>query len=241
MKKSKDFGFITIGLCLLISASKIQSQETTGRWGVGTFVDYNRATFQLKDWYASGRSQVGGVFTYVASSKVTVEVEYHRSRFDHGSLEKRTFTWTVDNKPYASPNAVSKMKLNSFLVNTLIHKGSSRIVGSGNYSPYLTVGIGFYDYKTDVRGLIYPGQKTAPLNMGLLLEPFSDTQTALGANFGIGVEAFIFENIAVDLRGRYNVLLGELRPMEAWGLKGQTFPMQFWNLRAGVKFYFKRS
>jgi opacity protein-like surface antigen len=233
--------FSMAGLFLLISASVTFGQEGAGRWGVGTFVDYNRAIFKLKDWYGSGRSQVGGVFTYVASSKASVEVEYHRSQFNHGSLEKRPFTWTVDNKPYLSPNAVSKMKINSFLVNVLVRKGTARTFGSGNYSPYLTVGVGFYDYKTDVRGLIYPGQRTAPLNTGLLLEPFSDTQAALGANLGIGLEAFIFDNIAVDLRGRYNVLLGELRPMEAWGLKGQTFPMQFWNLRGGLKVYFKRS
>ncbi len=139
MKKQKAFDFITAGLFLLISASTIQSQETTSRWGVGTFVDYNRAMFKLKDWYASGRSQVGGVFTYAVGSKVAVEVEYHRSKFDHGSLETRTFIWTVDNKPYASPNAVSKMKINSVLVNTLIRRGVSQGAGSGNYSPYLTV------------------------------------------------------------------------------------------------------
>ena len=73
----------------------------------------------------------------------------------------------------------------------------------------------------------------------LLLEAFSDTRTALGVNVGFGVEGFIFDNISVDLRGRYNVLLGELRPMEAWGIEGQTFPMQFWNVRAGMRFYFK--
>ena len=238
MKNHKGLGWI-VGLVLLISASVTSGQESAGRWGVGAFMDYNRAMFKLKDWYSDGRSQVGVVFAYVASPKVNLEVEYHRSRFDHGSLESRPFTWTVDNKPYTSPNAVSKMRINSFLVNASIRGGKSQVHRSGSYSPYLTVGTGFYDYKTDVRGLIYPGQRTAPLNTGLLLEPFSDTQTALGANIGLGVEAFIFDNISVDLRGRYNVLLGELRPMEAWGLKGQTFPLQFWNLRAGIKFYFK--
>ena len=44
----------------------------------------------------------------------------------------------------------------------------------------------------------------------------------------------------MDLRARYNVFLGELRPMEAWGIVGQTFPMQYWNLRGGMRFYFSR-
>jgi len=70
MGKLKVFGLVA-GLSLLMSASMAYGQETAGRWGVGTFVDYNRAMFKLKDWYSSGRSQVGGGFTYVASPKMS--------------------------------------------------------------------------------------------------------------------------------------------------------------------------
>ena len=205
---------LVAGVSLLLLAPSAFSQDVVGSWGVGAFVGYNRAMFKLDDWYQDGKTAVGGVFVYVVNPKTSVEVEYHRS-----------------------PGARSEMRINSFLVNVLIRQ--SGIMERQKYSPYVAFGTGFYDYTTDVRGLIFPGQKTAPIDKSLLLEAFSDTRTALGVNVGAGVEGFIFDNVSVDLRGRYNVLLGELRPMEAWGIEGQTFPMQFWNVRAGMRFYFK--
>ncbi len=232
-------GCLTVAL-LLVSVGGVYGQSASGSWGVGTFLDYNRSMFKLKDWYEDGRGTVGVVFTYVVGPKVSVEVEYHRSKFDNGSLEDRMFTWGPDGKDYASPDAVSKMQMNGFLVNGIIRGKGAEVLRKGSYEPYLTVGAGFYDYSTDVSGLIYPGQKTAPIDPTLKLDAFSDTRTALGVNAGFGVEGFIFDNISVDLRARYNVFLGELRPMEAWGIEGQTFPMQYWNVRGGMRFYFSR-
>jgi opacity protein-like surface antigen len=236
MAKLKVVTFV-VPLLLLATASAAFSQDVVGSWGVGAFVGYNRAMFKLDDWYQDGKTAVGGVFVYVVNPKTSVEVEYHRSRWMDGELEELGFTWSVDGKSYKSPGARSEMRINSFLVNVLIRQ--SGIMERQKYSPYVAFGTGFYDYTTDVRGLIFPGQKTAPIDKSLLLEAFSDTRTALGVNVGAGVEGFIFDNVSVDLRGRYNVLLGELRPMEAWGIEGQTFPMQFWNVRAGMRFYFK--
>ena len=235
----RDYIFRVLA-CLFFLTGATSAQEMGDHWGIGAFLDYNRSTFRLKDWYESGRGEVGVVFTYVTDPRLSVEVEYHRSKFDSGTLEARAFTWSVDGKAYVSPNAVSQMRINSFLVNAIIRKRDSRMLQRWGYSPYLAVGAGFYDYATDVRGLIFPGQKLSPLDETLELEAFSDTRTALGGNVGLGVEAYVFDNISVDVRVRYNVLLGELRPMEAWGLVGQTFPMQFWNLRGGMRFYFKK-
>ena len=236
MAKLKVVSFV-VPVLLLATATAAFSQDVVGSWGVGAFVGYNRSMFKLDEWYQDGKTGVGGVFVYVVNPKTSVEVEYHRSRWSDGELEDLGFTWSVDGKSYKSPGARSEMRINSFLVNVLIRR--SGIMERQKYSPYVAFGTGFYDYTTDVRGLIFPGQKTAPLDQSLLLEAFSDTRTALGVNVGAGVEGFIFDNISVDLRGRYNVLLGELRPMEAWGIEGQTFPMQFWNVRAGMRFYFK--
>ncbi len=239
MRKCKVVSFVVVAL-LLSSTVVVYGQSAGASWGVGAFLDYNRSLFKMKDWFADGQGKVGVVFTYVVGPKVSVEVEYSRSRFTNGSLQERTFTWGVDGKDYLSPGAVSQMTMNNFLVNGIIRRTGAEVLRQGSYAPYLTVGAGFYDYSTDVRNLIYPGQKTAPLDQALKLDAFSDTRTALGVNAGLGVEGFVFDNMAVDLRLRYNVLLGELRPMEAWGIEGQTFPMQFWNVRGGLRFYFAR-
>ena len=225
---------------LLLSAGAVYAGDVGGSWGIGTFLDYNRSIFKLKDWYETGRGEVGVVFTYVMSQRTSVEMEFHRSKFDNGKLEDRPFTWPVDGKAYMSPNAVSEMRISSFLVNAVVRRGGMGILAKENYSTYVTVGAGFYDYRTDVSGLIFPGQREAPINKELVIDPFSDSRTALGANVGVGVEAFVFDNISLDVRARYNLLLGELRPMEAWDLDGQTFPMQFLNARGGIRFYFKK-
>ena len=225
---------------LLLTAGTVYGGGVAGSWGLGTFLDYNRSIFKLKDWYETGRGEVGVVFTYVMSQRTSVEMEFHRSKFDNGALEGRPFTWPIDGRDYKSPNAVSEMRISSFLVNAVVRRGNRGILAKESYSTYVTVGAGFYDYKTDVSGLIYPGQREAPINKELVIEPFSDSRTALGANVGVGVEAFVFDNISLDVRARYNLLLGELRPMEAWDLDGQTFPMQFLNARGGIRFYFKK-
>jgi len=69
------------------------------------------------------------------------------------------------------------------------------------------------------------------------MTPAQDTQTALSANLGFGMEAFITSSVALDVRARYNFIIGELRPFEDWKLQ-KVFPLQLFDLSAGLKFYF---
>jgi opacity protein-like surface antigen len=64
-----------------------------------------------------------------------------------------------------------------------------------------------------------------------------DRRSALSLNVGLGLEAFIISNVSLDLRARYHMSVGDLRPYNAWGLF-QTFPLQQFDVGAGVKFYF---
>ena len=79
----------------------------------------------------------------------------------------------------------------------------------------------------------------AGLDPGVHLEPFSDKRTTLGASIGLGLEAFILDNVSLDLRGRYNFVLGQLRPMETWGIDEGIW-LQFFDIGTGLKFYFER-
>ena len=210
------------------------ADDVTGRWGVGAFMDYNMPTMKFADWY-SGANKFGMDFIYVPAQKISVEVEYHRSHFDHGSPETRTFTWSVDKKPHSSPNAKADMKFNSLLVNGLIHMGKTGPqYRASTFSPYIAVGGGFYRFQHNVSGLLWPGQANA---LVLTLPAYTDQQFALGMNVGFGVEAFIVDNVAVDIRARYNFVIGQLRSLEDWGLK-ETFPLQMLDLGGGLRFYF---
>lgn len=218
-----------------LSVGSIDAADGAGRWGVGAFANYNMPALGFSKWYDAS-SKFGMVFTYVPTPKVTVEVEFHRSELEDGSAATRTFVWEGgDKKDYTSPNAYSDMSFNSLLVNGLIRVGQYGDAFKGSsFAPYIAVGGGFYRYKHNVGGLLWPAQQDA---LTIELPAFSDQRYALGFNFGFGVEAFVIDNVAIDLRGRYNFVIGQLRPLEDWGLK-ETFPLQLFDVGAGMKFYF---
>ncbi len=204
-------------------------------WGMGGFFNLHQPLRGFGDWYSKS-PQVGVALTYAGSSRAAVEIEYHRSTQDHGSLEKRTFVWSEDNRPYVSPNARSRIALNAVTVNGLLFARPRPVETHARGStPYMAVGAGLYKYVSSVSGLYWPGQKKA---LTLLLDPFKDRRVSLGFFLGAGAEMFISGRVSLDLRARYHVALGNLRPMEAWGLK-ETFPLQMIDAGAGIKLYFK--
>ena len=104
MKVFRVLGLMT--LVVMVSAWPSNAQE--GTWGVGAFANYNVPTFGFGDWYGN-ETKFGLSASYVPSSKVTVEVEFHRGSFSNGALETLPFTWT-DGKEYTSPNAKSGLR-----------------------------------------------------------------------------------------------------------------------------------
>ena len=226
--------FRVVGLLILVfTVSTWPAVAQEGNWGVGVFANYNVPVFGLGDWYDND-SKFGLNAAYVPASNVTVEMEFHHGNFTEGSLLTRTFTWT-DGKNYTSPDAASNMSLNSLLVNALVRlRQIGQPFAASSFAPYVAVGGGFYRYKNDVSGLLWPGQTG---DLVLQMDPFTDQRYALGINVGLGVEAFIIENVAVDLRARYNMMFGDLRSLEDWELS-QAFPLQMLDFGAGVKFYF---
>lgn len=233
-------GFILIGLLLLTSVSTPGAEESYRKWGIGTFLSYNVPAFGLKDRF-SATTKYGASWQYMLNPKLYLETEYHRSRFLNGKLAKRTFTWGVDNKNYLSPGATSEMRFNGMAVNLLIFYPKEPVFRSNSFAYYLEVGGGFYNYKAENRNFIFPGQTTRPLDPTIVLQPQVDQRTALSLNFGFGVQAFVLNNMAIDLRARYNIAVGDLRPMQAWGIQDKTFPLQLLDLGAGLKFYFWKS
>jgi opacity protein-like surface antigen len=226
--------FRVVGLLILVfTVSTWPAVAQEGNWGVGVFANYNVPVFGLGDWYEND-SKFGLNAAYVLASNVTVEMEFHHGNFNDGSLLTRTFTWT-DGNDYTSPNAASNMSLNSLLVNALVRlRQIGQPFAASSFASYIAVGGGFYRYKNDVSGLLWPGQTG---DLVIEMDPFTDQRFALGINAGLGVEAFIIDNVAVDLRARYNMMIGDLRGLEDWELS-ETFPLQMLDLGAGVKFYF---
>jgi opacity protein-like surface antigen len=217
---------------------------------VGGFLGYNKPMFKLGDRFKSDANKFGFNISYVPSAKATIEVEYHRAKFDHGALETQTFFWGPTKQNYVSPNANYTMKFNSLLMNGLIFLRKNRSMAAHSFSPYIAVGAGFYDYNALSTNVLYPSQTEAEaLRAGggkdaqgrqipaVVMSPAQDTQTALSATLGFGLESFVSSSMALDIRARYNFVIGELRPFEDWKLQ-KVFPLQLIDVSAGLKFYF---
>ena len=58
-------------------------------------------------------------------------------------------------------------------------------------------------------------------------------------DFGAGVEAFVTPNLALDLRARANMVIGEIRPVLYYDLE-KIRPLSTLDVGAGIKFYFWR-
>jgi hypothetical protein len=220
----------------LLGFGRISAEEY--HYGAGVFMARNIPILGLADRY-SAAEQYGVILDRKLSDRTTLEFEYHHVAFSDGKIENRTFTWGVDKKEYNSPDARSNMKVNGFLMNALVHLGKTPDPEETGVQlkPYIAVGWGIYDYKDRVSGLIYPGQKAPPLDTTILLDPTVDKHAALGVNFGVGM-AVVQGKFGLDVRARYNMALGDLRPMESWGFSG-VFPLSLLELRTTFKLYFR--
>lgn len=234
MKKWRCVGFAGYLVLLLATSANGQSYA---RVGVTAFADYNLPVLSLRDGWYTKSAKWGGGLLYSVDKKLTMEFEYHRVAYHDGKIEARKFNWSVDKKDYTSPQAAADMVINSGLINAQFRMGDpTNLFRSPTSSFYVLFGAGYYSYANKVQGLIYPGQTTAPLDTNLLLQPDKDTRTALGVNFGFGLEHFLSKSFSLDFRIRHSFILGQLKPEEAWGVK-ETWPMQMIDIGLALKIY----
>ena len=232
MRKGFYVGFV-VGVLVLLCAPQVNAAEGGTRYGAGVFVDRNVPVLGFADRYQSGL-KYGVTFDYEVSSRTTMEFEYHHASLSDGKIQDNAFYWPVDKQWYFSPQAESKFNLNSFILTALTHIGETS-AGDLQLSPYVAIGAGIYDYQDSVSGMIYPGQPVEPLDTSLLLQPQSDDHTPLGATLGLGIT--VRQNrFGLDVRARYHMILGDLRPMEAWNVE-EVFPISVVDLRTTFKMY----
>ena len=177
---------------------------------------------------------------HLLTERLYLEVEYHHSDWDKGKLADKPFTWSVDGVDYLSPAAVQEMKMNSVAFNLLIFHQGIPSFRAKDFTYYYQVGAGVYDYKAERRNFIYPNQKAEPLDVTLVMQPQIDTRVALSGHLGLGMQAFAWDNVALDVRARYHIMMGDIRPMYDWGVETKTFPMMLFDVGVGLKFYFSK-
>lgn len=235
-------------LVALLIASPAGAQEV-GRWAVGGNVSLNQPLGSFRD-YTSTTGKFGLNFSYVVSPRVTVEMEYQRTKDSSAGLEGAEFTWFINNLRYVDPDVSHEVDWHIVSFNGIVRLGDRPMLTAEQWNPYITVGAGFYRYDSHVSNLVWPGQAASggdalidpqgnasgPDNT-LSLPDTHDRRAALSINAGLGLEAFIISNVSLDLRARYHLTIGDLRPFNDFGLF-QTFPLQQMDIGAGFKFYF---
>ncbi len=224
--------------CIVLAAVVTSAQAETGQFGLGLYGSVLQPVGTFKNWYSTSPNGIAQL-TYVVSPKTMAEVEFHYAKFKDAGLKDREFIWhngsgAANKSLVKSPNAKAKMWMGSLLVNGVRSFKADKPHGG---VPYIAAGIGFYKYRHDVSGLIWPGQsgtaiKTDSQNM---LQPIKDYETALSMNVGLGAYFRTSAHFVVDMRVRWNVSMGQLRSFEDWGLL-QTFPLQSVNFMIGFKY-----
>lgn len=254
LKLTKVFGLAAAFLLVVAGTTPAQ---VAGKWGLGGFVSYTNPLFNFGERFNGGVDKWGLNASYVSTSRLTLEAEYHHAEMDRGVLETKSFSWSpkaLTVKQYTSeelnPESRYTNRFNSMMLSGLWFFNADRSMGEGSFSPYLVVGGGFYDHETVAANIVWPGQSpTDAADAGggmdsdgdqlpsVVMDTQVDTRTAVTAALGFGIEAFLTPTIALDVRGRYHFILSELRPYDAWGLD-KAFPLQMMDLSAGFKFYF---
>ena len=231
-------GLVAI-LMLGISSVAVQAQEA--RWGVGAFADYSKPYLRLADrWSASGK--FGGMLQYAPSTATTIEIEYHYMKMDNGKPASLPFMYNTTGTEVENVKGKSEITFNSIVVNALVFPGdenSQRGFKANDFRFFVLVGGGIYRYKAVNEDLIYPNQTTDPIDMSMVMDPQIDQRFAYGMNLGAGVEAFVTPNLAIDLRARANMVIGEIRPVLYYDLE-KIRPLSTLDVGAGIKFYFWR-
>ena len=169
---------------LFLFATSADARDV-GKFAIGGVIDYHKPTGALSGWY-SGSFKYGLNLSYVISPRLTAEVEYNYSKFGDSNLPGRTFDYGGRQVP--SPAADSEMTWNSVGSNWLwFFKEGDETMAEERWSPYLGLGLGFYDYSHKVRGLIYPGNgiipnelsgSTASVNVQLVYNGSSDVDAS---------------------------------------------------------------
>lgn len=223
-------------VCVAAMLPGTQAAAQEGTFGAGGFFEFYIPLFNFRDMYGNG-AKYGGTVHYAYADRQIAEVEYHHARFKDGSLERRTFTFSGDGNDYVSPQARARMTFNSIHVNWLF---AIKEQGFGQGAvPYITFGTGLHHYSSKVSGLVYaaqtPSGASASPDLTQLQEPVADTRTAYSASFGGGLMFGLGEKAAIDVRTRYNIVFGELRPFLAWGIE-KTFPFNLIDVGVGLKF-----
>ncbi len=230
-----------LGALLVIVSGDSFAHSHENKWGLGGFVNYQVPLFNLRDRYDQ-TGKYGFNLNYVASNLVTVEVEYYYSKFDNGKLATTPFTYPIDGRDYTSPDASSTMTFNSLSVNALVFVGEeNRMHGfqARDYRYYLALGGGFFRYNDENRDLVWPAQTNEPIDLAEKMDPQIDKRTTIALTAGAGIEAFVVDNISLDVRGRLNFVVGELRPRLFYNLE-RARPLMSFDIGAGLKVYFWR-
>ncbi len=189
----------------------------------------------LNDWY-NITPVIGIQYAFQNDESSETIIEFHYQKYNHGSIEKRKFKWVVDYNYYTSSEANANMIWNDFILKTRKYftDKTIEIVGRG-VIPSVSYGIGFYNYTHRVKGLIYPGQYSQPIDESKTLEPVTDRRVAWGGNLGIGGISSINKTMYLHFGINYHASIGYLRSFEDWDLL-EVAPLQFLTFELGLAY-----
>ena len=224
-------------ITILIFASFTSAQSSDRTQSISFYSGAGIPVLGLNDWY--GSTPILGIqYAYRSNDKTDIIFEFHYQKYNHGSIEDRQFQWIIDYNYYSSSKSNAHMIWNDFILKTQKHLNNKQTQIAGKtIVPSFSYGIGFYNYAHRVKGLIYPGQYTQPLDETYLMDPITDRRVAWGGNLGLGGYTSFNETMNLRFGLNYHVAVGYIRAFEDWDLY-EVLPLQFFTMELGIVYKF---
>jgi len=255
--------FIFIFLLFLVPFDSYAQNDMVGRLGIGVYEGMQNPVGIIRDrltyayepgiqvrygWTKNFTLEfTTGLVFFRMSDRATEKAYswlkyYDESRFGNATTPEEIATLEAENLAIAEDIEMDMNLYVPFTMTVLYNISPEK-----RFKPYMGFGMGLYSYDYERRGpdedhLPPKGHGAqGPTRFQKLSFPgwekMKDWKVAWGFQGKLGFEYFVNSAVSVNLTTNYQLILGELRPMEWIGLEN-TLPLQFINVLFGAMYYF---
>jgi opacity protein-like surface antigen len=212
MKKS-----IIFLLFFLYSAFNFAQENV---WGITAYGGAALPTGGFADFYNSGYTFSGGaIYSFKFSTRIAVTLGYSRWALDETAFNNALQSDSLD----VSFNGEAPVRVIPLLLQVKWYGTSEGI------QPYALIEGGFYFLKSEFSGQVFTADSLAGNISG------SNSSTNTGITLGLGISFDLFNNVELDLAGRYHIVsLNNSYNFIPVNLGSTITSDQYWSIVAGV-------
>jgi opacity protein-like surface antigen len=189
-------------------------------WGITAYGGTAIPTGGFADFYNSGYTFSGGaIYSYKFSTRIAVTLGYSKWELDETAFNNALQTDSLN----ISFKGEAPVRVIPLLLQVKWYSTSEGI------KPYALIEGGFYFSKSEFTGEVFEADTLAGNISG------SNSSTNTGITLGLGLSFDLFENVELDVAGRYHIVsLNNSYNFIPVNLGSTISSDQYWSITAGV-------